>query len=79
MEAKVSGAKLLGGRKGHTKLAQGHCKLESPNSKARPRPERALSLAEPLGTPITLRQGARVIEDSRRLRVVVESVRAPLA
>ena len=23
-----------------------------------------------LGTPITLRQGARVIEDSRRLRVV---------
>jgi hypothetical protein len=26
--------------------------------------------AEPLGTPITLRQGARVIEDSRRLRVV---------
>jgi hypothetical protein len=30
------------------------------------------------GTPITLRQGARVIEDSRRLRGV-QSVRAPLA
>jgi hypothetical protein len=27
-------------------------------------------LCRPLGTPITLRQGAQVIEDSRRLRVV---------
>jgi hypothetical protein len=32
------------------------------------------------GTPITLRQGARVIEDSRRLRFVqFQSVRSPLA
>ena len=35
-----------------------------------PAPHSAGLFLGPLGTPITLRQGARVIEDSRRLRVV---------